>query len=302
MIVVTGGLGFIGQNLVKELMKQGYEDIIILDTKCKTLNQIQSWLVKHVKEIEGIYHLGAITDTTETNWSLLEYYNIFATKFIWDVCTGFNIPLVYASSAAIYGDGSHGFNEIFRDFYKVKPLNLYGKSKLNFDYYTDYQSFRPPFWAGLRFFNVYGYGEAEKGKMASVVYHAYNQINKTGELKLFKSHHDDYKDGEQLRDFIYVDDIVSVCINLMEKKPESGIYNVGTGKAETFNNVAKAVIDWHKEGGIEYIPFPEHLKGAYQSYTQADISGLKQAGYIKDFLTVKQGVTKYLDWLNLGVR
>ena len=295
MIVVTGGLGFIGQNLVKELMKQGYEDIIILDTKCKTLNQIQSWLVKHVKEIEGIYHLGAITDTTETNWSLLEYYNIFATKFIWDVCTGFNIPLVYASSAAIYGDGSHGFNEIFRDFYKVKPLNLYGKSKLNFDYYTDYQSFRPPFWAGLRFFNVYGYGEAEKGKMASVVYHAYNQINKTGELKLFKSHHDDYKDGEQLRDFIYVDDIVSVCINLMEKKPESGIYNVGTGKARSFNDLGIAVFKCLgiKEN-ITYIDTPIEIRDKYQYFTEAKMDRLISTGCSVEFCELEEGISKYL--------
>jgi len=298
MIVVTGGLGFIGRNLVKELERQGNIGIVVLDTKNEPLDYIFDWLIVNAKEIDCIYHLGAITDTTVMDRNLFDEYNVNASMFIWNICTNYQIPLIYASSAATYGDGEEGFDDE-KDIIKLKPLNPYGWSKQQFDVWAETQEEQPPQWYGLKFFNVYGYGEADKSKMASVIFHAYNQIKETGRIKLFASHHKDYSHGEQKRDFIYVDDIVNICIHFGQNKPTSGIYNVGTGKARTFNDLAKAVF---KSLGIpekiSYIDTPKNIRDKYQYFTEAKTLKLRYtAGYVNNFHELEDGVLKYVNKL-----
>jgi len=297
MIVVTGGKGFIGQNLVMELTKRGYVGIVVLDTKVETLESILEWLSSNAKDIDAVFHLGAITDTTVMDRNLFDEFNVMASIFIWNICTEYHIPLIYASSAATYGDGEEGFDDE-RTILNLKPLNPYGWSKQEFDVWVMGQERTPWFWAGLKFFNVYGYGEKDKGSMASVVFHTYNQINESGGMKLFRSHNPRYKDGEQLRDFIYVDDVVDVCIWMFENKPVSGIYNVGTGKARTFHDLSKAVF---KTLGIQekisYIDTPIKIRDKYQYFTEAQIDKLRKAGYKKPFHELESGVLKYINKL-----
>jgi len=297
MIVVTGGKGFIGQNLVMELTKRGYVGIVVLDTKVETLESILEWLSSNAKDIDAVFHLGAITDTTVMDRNLFDEFNVMASIFIWNICTEYHIPLIYASSAATYGDGEEGFDDE-RTILNLKPLNPYGWSKQEFDVWVMGQERTPWFWAGLKFFNVYGYGEKDKGSMASVVFHTYNQINESGGMKLFRSHNPRYKDGEQLRDFIYVDDVVDVCIWMFENKPVSGIYNVGTGKARTFHDLSKAVF---KTLGIQekisYIDTPIKIRDKYQYFTEAQIDKLRKAGYKKPFHELEGGVLKYINKL-----
>ena len=297
MIVVTGGKGFIGQNLVMELTKRGYVGIVVLDTKVETLESILEWLSSNAKDIDAVFHLGAITDTTVMDRNLFDEFNVMASIFIWNICTEYHIPLIYASSAATYGDGEEGFDDE-RTILNLKPLNPYGWSKQEFDVWVMGQERTPWFWAGLKFFNVYGYGEKDKGSMASVVFHTYNQINESGGIKLFRSHNPRYKDGEQLRDFIYVDDVVDVCIWMFENKPVSGIYNVGTGKARTFHDLSKAVF---KTLGIQekisYIDTPIKIRDKYQYFTEAQIDKLRKAGYKKPFHELEGGVLKYINKL-----
>ena len=297
MIVVTGGEGFIGKNLVKSLMENGNIGVVVLDTKNETLDSIYEWLMNHAKEIDCVYHLGAITDTTEMNRNLFDVYNVGSSMFIWNICTEFKIPLVYASSAATYGDGLEGFNDK-KDILNLKPLNPYGWSKQQFDVWVETQENQPPFWAGLKFFNVYGHGEAHKGKMASVVLHFYNQINENGEIKLFKSHNPSYKHGEQSRDFIYVDDIVDVCQFIQNRQPCSGIYNVGTGTARSYNDLAVAVFkSLGLQEKITYIDTPIKLRNQYQYFTEAKINKLKGTGYSNRFHELEEGVLKYINKL-----
>lgn len=296
MIIVTGGLGFIGRNLVRKLRKQG-RFVVILDTKIESLDSIYIWLTTNARDIECIYHLGAITDTTIMNSVLFGEYNLFSSMFIWNLCTEYQIPLVYASSAATYGDGEQGFDDE-KSIKILQPLNPYGESKHLFDLWNELEEKTPPNWYGLKFFNVYGYGEADKGKMASVVFHTYNQVNNTGEMKLFKSHNLNFGDGEQLRDFVYVDDVVDVCIFMMENLPQSGIYNVGTGKARSFNDLSKAVFNClgicEK---ISYIDTPIEIRDKYQYFTQAKIDKLRKIGYIANFHELEDGVEKYINKL-----
>jgi len=297
MIVVTGGLGFIGQNLVKELQRRGAVGVMVLDTKNEPLDYIFDWLIVNAKDIDVIYHLGAITDTTEMDRNLFDEYNVAASIFIWNLCAEYNISLIYASSAATYGDGEFGFDDE-KDVIKLQPLNPYGWSKQQFDVWVETQEKQPPFWVGLKFFNVYGYGEAHKGKMASVVFHAFNQINETRRLKLFKSHRPDYKDGEQLRDFIYVDDVVDVCIFMATEKPLNGLYNVGTGKARTFDDLGRAVFkSLDIPLLIDYIDTPLKIRNKYQYFTEAKINKLRVAGYKKPFHELEEGVSKYINKL-----
>lgn len=315
MIVVTGGEGFIGSNLVKELTRLGYVGVVSLDTKSETLDSIFSWLMEHAKEVDCIFHLGAITDTTVMDRNLFDEYNVGASIFIWNLCVEYNIPLIYASSAATYGDGKEGFDDE-RDIIKLKPLNPYGWSKHQFDVWSEIQEEQPESWYGLKFFNVYGYGEAHKEKMASVVYQKYLEIKANQEyvddilesdgsffgsldVKLFKSHHPDYKDGEQARDFVYVDDVVNVCIWLYENKPLSGIYNVGTGKARTFNDLVKAVFkSLGIKQNISYIDIPKKIRDKYQYFTEAKMEKLRLAGYTKKFHELEEGIEKYINKLN----
>jgi ADP-L-glycero-D-manno-heptose 6-epimerase len=297
MIVVTGGNGFIGSNLVKELERRGYIGIIVLDTKNETLQSIFEWLVTHNKEIDCVFHLGAITDTTVMDRNLFDEFNVGASLFIWNLCTEYKIPLIYASSAATYGDGEEGFDDE-HDILNLKPLNPYGWSKQQFDVWAETQEKQPPQWYGLKFFNVYGYGEEHKGKMASVVLQLYHQIqfcSGPAKIQLFASHRKDYSHGEQLRDFIYVDDVVDICIWLYENKPLSGIYNVGTGKARSFNDLAKSVFkSLGEKEKISYIDTPIKIRDKYQYFTEAKMNKLRGAGYNKEFIELEDGVEKYI--------
>jgi ADP-L-glycero-D-manno-heptose 6-epimerase len=297
MIIVTGGEGFIGQNLIKELNRRSYMNVISLDTKSMDLDNIFNRILQNAEDIDAIFHLGAITDTTIMDRNLFDEYNVVSSMYIWNICATYNIPLIYASSAATYGDGSLGFDDE-KDIINLKPLNPYGWSKQQFDVWIETQEKQPPLWYGLKFFNVYGFGESHKGNMASVVFHSYNQINETGKIKLFKSHNSRYNNGEQLRDFIYVEDIVDVCIWMYNYNPVSGIYNVGTGKSRTFKDLAKGVFkSLGKEENISYIDMPAKLKDQYQYFTEAKMSKLKSVGYNKPFHELEEGVFKYINKL-----
>ena len=302
MIVVTGGEGFIGQNLVAELQRQGNIGVVVLDTQNESLDSIYGWLMTHAREIDIIYHLGANTDTTEMNREIFDRFNVEPSIFIWCLCANYKIPLVYASSAATYGDGEQGFDDEV-DIIKLQPLNPYGWSKQQFDVWVEMQEDQPPYWYGLKFFNVYGYGEAHKGKMASTIFHFYNQATIGDQVKLFKSHRPEYAHGEQLRDFIYVDDIVDVCLFMSKEKPISGFYNVGTGKARPFNDVAKAVFkSLGKPENITYIDTPIKIRDKYQYFTEAKIVKLRGAGYNKPFHELEDGVLKYINKLRYETR
>ena len=305
MIIVTGAAGFISSCLVSALNKAGHNDIIVVDDfsdaiKNKNLERVErkdffAWATNHINELDFVFHLGARTDTTEFDKSIFDELNLNYSKAIWKLCVENQIPLVYASSAATYGLGEYGYKDDHDIVSKLKPLNPYGESKNDFDKWVLQQSGQPPFWAGLKFFNVYGPNEYHKGRMASVIFHAFNQIRATGKMKLFASHNPDYKDGEQLRDFVYVKDVVNVCLFMMNKRPERGLYNLGTGKARTFNDLAIAT--FHALGlkpDISYIPTPEDIRDKYQYFTQADMSKLIAQGYDKSFTSLEQGVTDYV--------
>ena len=312
MIIVTGGAGFIGSNQVKQLNEMGREDIIVVDdltdgTKFKNIADctIMDYFDKDEflaklnrlsdQKIDIIFHQGACSTTTEWDGKFMMENNFSYTKKLFKFCVKERIPFVYASSAAVYGG-----NEVFKETPENEaPLNVYGYSKLLFDQYVrQNQDKINSQVVGLRYFNVYGPREQHKGSMASVAWHLNNQIKETGKVKLFEGC-DGYGNGEQQRDFVYVGDVVNVNHWLMENPQVSGIFNLGTGRAQTFNDVANAVLAWHGKGDLEYIPFPEHLIGRYQSFTEADISALRSHGYSKEFRTVEQGTKKYLDLINV---
>ena len=311
MIVVTGAAGFISSCLVAELNAKGFKDIVVVDDfsrKDKNQNLIGKELVAKIprmdffkwandfkSEIDFIFHLGARTDTTEFDKSIFDELNVEYSKNIWHLCVENNIPLVYASSAATYGMGENAYDDNHEVVEKLKPLNPYGVSKNDFDKWVLKQDKTPPFWAGLKFFNVYGPNEFHKGRMASVIFHSFNQITKTGEMKLFASHNPKFKDGEQLRDFVYVKDVVSVCMFLMEQKAENGLYNLGTGTARTFVDLTKATFKaMGKEPNISFIPTPEDIRDKYQYFTEANMSKLLENGYDKPFYSIEDGVTDYV--------
>lgn len=311
MIVVTGAAGFIGSCLVSRLNQAGYENIVVVDDFSKTekdrnlegktlvakvgRKDFIQWLEQFGDEVDFIFHIGARTDTTEFDRSIFDALNVNYSKDVWNICAKFNIPLVYASSAATYGLGEFGYKDDHGIINDLKPLNPYGDSKNDFDKWVLTQENTPPFWAGLKFFNVYGPNEYHKGRMASVIFHAFNQIGETGGMKLFRSHRDDYKDGEQLRDFVYVKDVVEVCHYLMVTPPASGIYNLGSGTARSFLDLTKNTFKaMGKEENISFVDTPADIRDKYQYFTEADMSKLIDSGYSKPFHTLEEGVADYV--------
>jgi ADP-L-glycero-D-manno-heptose 6-epimerase len=311
VILVTGAAGFIGSCMVGYLNRKGYTNIIIVDEfddenkkpnyEDKKIvarvdrNGLFDWLNDHPMKIDFVFHLGARTDTTEFDYAILEKLNVDYSKKIWNYCVEKNIPLVYASSAATYGDGELGYKDDHDLPYKLKPLNPYGRSKNEFDKWVLKEKKQPPFWAGLKFFNVYGPNEYHKERMASVIFHSFNQIKLSGKVKLFKSHKPEFKDGEQLRDFVYVKDVVDICYWLMNEKPTSGLYNLGTGKARTFKDLVTAIFkSLDKEPVIEFIDTPIDIRDKYQYFTEADMNKLRNEGYKEDFYSLEEGVETYV--------
>ncbi|GAA4467908.1 ADP-glyceromanno-heptose 6-epimerase [Nemorincola caseinilytica] len=310
-ILITGAAGFIGSYLVGYLNHAGYDNLILADDfsvekKAPNLagkrylekvhrDDLFAWLQANPGRVQYVFHLGARTDTTEMDYEVHRRLNLEYSQKLWAVCAANAIPLVYASSAATYGAGEHGYKDDHDVIYKLQPLNPYGVSKNEFDKWALQQPQQPPFWAGLKFFNVFGPNEYHKGRMASVIFHAYNTIQSTGKVKLFRSHHPAYKDGEQIRDFIYVQDVVQICVWLMQHRPANGLYNTGTGKARTFNDLVKAIFDTLQlPANIEYIDTPIDIRDKYQYFTEADMTKLRAAGYYAPFHTLEQGVREYV--------
>lgn len=311
MIVVTGAAGFIGSCLVRRLNDEGFKYIIAVDDfsqteKIKNLEGKQlkervertdffNWLDRNHQEVEFIFHLGARTDTTEFDKNIFDQLNLNYSKDIWRKCIDYQIPLVYASSAATYGLGELGYEDIEDNIPKLKPLNPYGESKNEFDKWVLQQDVRPFFWAGLKFFNVYGPNEYHKGRMASVIFHAYHQIKATGKMKLFRSHRPDFRDGEQQRDFVYVKDVVEVCMFLMHHRKDAGIYNLGSGKARTFLDLVRNTFQvMGLSPQIEFIDTPLDIRDKYQYYTEAPMEKLRNIGYDRPFTTLEDGVNDYV--------
>lgn len=322
LIVVTGAAGFIGSCMTGFLNRKGFENLILVDEfseEEKELNLHQKkykvrverddffeWLEKENPSIDFVFHLGARTDTTEFDYSILEKLNVEYSKRIWNYCAGKKIPLVYASSAATYGSGELGYKDDHDLVEKLQPLNPYGVSKNEFDKWILKETSRhadpAKGWAGLKFFNVYGPNEYHKARMASVVFHAFNQIKTAGKVKLFRSHKEKYKDGEQLRDFIYVEDVCKVMYWIMQSMvkgewstDKNGIYNLGTGKAQTFLDlVAPIFAALNLPGNIEFIDIPADIRDKYQYFTEADMNKLKAAGYNDEFFSVEKGVEDYV--------
>lgn len=311
IIVVTGAAGFIGSCMVAYLNQQGFNNLILVDEfyrEDKELNlrhkkfsvkvereDFFDWVQREKPKPAFVFHLGARTDTTEFDYSVHQHLNVEYSQKMWNYCTINNIPLVYASSAATYGEGEHGYNDDLEIIEQLNPLNPYGISKNEFDKWVLHQKAYPPFWAGLKFFNVYGPNEYHKGRMASVIFHSYKQIKENGKVKLFRSHKDGYKDGEQLRDFVYVKDVIAVCNWLMENRPASSIYNLGTGIARSFNSLVKSTFTGlDLEPQIEYIDMPEDIRDKYQYFTEATMDKLIKAGYSTEFYTLEKGVDDYV--------
>lgn len=320
MIIVTGAAGFIGSYVAGILNRRGYTDLVLVDdftieSKQANFNTKQAraliqrddffeWLSGKEKLVQAVIHLGARTNTAEFDIALLDKLNFQWSQNIWKVCVEHQIPFIYASSAATYGIGEFGYSTDVEVIQKLQPLNPYGWSKQKFDLWVLEQKQQPVFWVGLKFFNVYGPNEYHKGRMASVIYHAWKQIGETGAMKLFRSHRSDYQDGQQKRDFIYVQDVANVIQYLMEERPASGIYNLGTGIARTFHDLATGVFNaLNLPVDISYIDIPEDIRDTYQYFTEADMSGLRNAGYTLPFTSLESGIDEYVNaFLNEGLR
>jgi ADP-L-glycero-D-manno-heptose 6-epimerase len=319
VILVTGAAGFIGSCMIQYLNEQGLENLILVD-KFRHTEKEKNWKHKKYKylvdrelllewldenkkiKIDIVIHLGARTDTTEFDYNIHKELNEEYSQDVWNYCTATNTPLIYASSAATYGNGELGYDDDDTMLGDLKPLNPYGVSKNEFDKWAIRQLNAPPFWAGLKFFNVYGPNEYHKNRMASVIFHACKQIETNGCVKLFKSHKEEFKDGEQLRDFIYVKDVLRViwwmCIEMAENNwaiQKNGIYNLGTGKARTFNDLVKATFTaLEKKPQITYIDMPSDIMDKYQYFTEASMLKLKHAGYEEAFTSLERGVDDYV--------
>jgi ADP-L-glycero-D-manno-heptose 6-epimerase len=311
MVIVTGAAGFIGSCLVSKLNDLGQTNLVLVDDfsnseKNKNLagkqfsaqverNIFIDWLKENAISVSEVYHIGARTDTAEFDVAIFDELNLKYSKDLWSICAKYKIPFVYASSAATYGMGEFGFIDSHEVVEKLVPLNPYGDSKNDFDKWALKQEAQPPFWAGFKFFNVYGPNEFHKSRMASVIFHAVKQINETGGMKLFRSHNPEYKDGEQLRDFVYVKDVVEVLAFMMREKKENGLYNLGSGKARSFKALVSATFKaLGKESVISYIDTPEDIRGKYQYFTQANMTKLILAGYSKSFTDLESGVKDYV--------
>lgn len=311
MIVITGAAGFIGSVVASSLNKANYDNLILVDDfsrEDKNLNfehinyqskihrdDFVSFLKEFPTKVSFIFHLGARTDTTETDVDLFDRLNLNYTKAIWAACAESQIPLVYASSAATYGLGEFGYEDKHEICKNLQPLNAYGRSKNDFDIWALQQEKQPPFWYGLKFFNVYGPNEFHKSRMASVIFHTHKQITATGGMRLFRSHNPNFKDGEQMRDFVYVKDVASICLFLMSEKPQNGIYNLGTGTARTFYDLAANTFRaMGLAPNISFMDTPADLRDKYQYFTEANMEKLRQAGYSKPFYTLEDGITDYV--------
>ncbi|MBS1578974.1 MAG: ADP-glyceromanno-heptose 6-epimerase [Bacteroidetes bacterium] len=326
-IILTGAAGFIGSCMLQLLNDNGFENIIIVDDfgveekrknweskKYSNVIERQSlfeWLQKENPLISCFIHIGARTDTTEFNYAVHEELNVQYSKDAWHYCVEKNIPFIYASSAATYGAGEFGYDDNHELPFKLQPLNPYGVSKNEFDKWAIQQQNHPKFWAGLKFFNVYGPNEYHKARMASVIWHSFNQIKKDGVVKLFKSHRPDFKDGQQLRDFIYVKDLIAVIYWMFQsmengkwKMENNGLYNLGTGKARSFDDLVKATFTGlDLQPNIVYIDMPEDIRDKYQYFTEANMSKLKAAGYTNEFYSLEKGVDDYVrNYLNKGLK
>ena len=313
VILLTGAAGFIGSYLLSYLNNKGFEKVVICDdftvarkeenySGKKYIAKVErdnlfDWLQQDKQQVDFVFHLGARTDTTEFDYKVHERLNLKFSKKVWTYCTTGSIPLIYASSAATYGKGEEGYIDDHAIVEKLRPLNPYGISKNEFDKWALAQQPHntPPFWAGLKFFNVYGPNESHKGRMASVVFHAYNQVKANGIVRLFRSHKENFKDGEQLRDFIFVDDVAAVCFWMMQHTVESGIYNLGTGKARSFIDLVTAIYtSMNLTPEIEFIDIPPDIRESYQYFTEAEMNKLRSAGYTSPFHSLEQGVGTYV--------
>jgi len=310
MIIITGAAGFIGSYIAGYFNKKGFDNLVLVDdfsNESKQMNFInkkcQCFIDREIlfdfinsnhKEIDFIFHLGARTDTSEFNIDILNKLNTDYTKKLWSLCTKYQIPIIYASSAATYGDGSLGFNDDDKITYQLNPLNPYGNSKHLFDTWALKHKYEPPYWVGLKFFNVFGPNEYHKSRMASVPFHIFNTLKSGNKVKIFKSHKSEYKDGCQMRDFIYVKDIAKVFEFLFENRIKNGIYNLGSGKARTFIDLAKACHNsFGKDFDIEFIDIPKDIRDSYQYYTQANMDKLINQGYKIPFTSIEDGIEEY---------
>ncbi|MEI6347218.1 MAG: ADP-glyceromanno-heptose 6-epimerase [Bacteroidota bacterium] len=311
MIVITGAAGFIGSIIAGKLNKEGVENLVFVDefnrpekhdnySRKQHLAKVErahfdTWLDQNHDHISFIIHVGARTDTAEFDKNVFDNLNLNYSKMIWNKCTQYSIPMIYASSAATYGMGEHGYNDDHSLIEKLKPLNPYGESKNEFDKWVLKQTATPPFWAGFKFFNVYGPNEYHKGRMASVIFHSEKQIRETGKVKLFRSHRPDFEDGKQLRDFIYVKDVANVIIWFMKNQPKSGIYNLGTGKARSFYDLATATFRaLNLEPVIEFVDTPVDIRDKYQYFTEANMEKVHLVGYNQPFTSLEDGITGYV--------
>lgn len=309
--ILTGAAGFIGSALGRHLVDEGMNHILAVDDFSKIekasnwgskkymdlhdRDHLLQWFRRNARDVNFVFHIGARTDTAEFDKSVFDKLNVSYSKELWKLCSQFSIPFIYASSAATYGSGEHGYSDNHEIIPRLKPLNPYGDSKQEFDVWALQQKERPPFWAGLKFFNVYGPNESHKGRMASVVFHAFNQIKKHDSMKLFRSHKVGFADGMQMRDFIYVKDIASIISFLVEHRPKSSIYNAGTGKARSFLDLANAAfVAMNKEAKITYIDTPIDIRDKYQYFTEADMSKIKSQGFDKTFHSLEEGIKDYL--------
>ena len=311
MFVITGAAGFIGSCLTQYLNENGHSDLILVDDfsrEDKEMNlvgkhflrkierdEFPEWLHHQGSKVTAVFHLGARTDTTETDSAIFDRLNYRYSQAVWRSCAQHGLPLIYASSAATYGAGEQGYRDDHDLVEQLRPLNPYGRSKNDFDRWALQQAAAPPYWYGLKFFNVYGPNEYHKGRMASVIWHTSRQIRATGKMKLFRSHRPDFADGHQARDFIYVKDVLAVMWWLYENRPESGLYNLGSGRARTFLDLATLTFRaLGQEPAIEFVDTPADIRDTYQYFTQADMSKLREAGYEAEFYSLEAGIEDYV--------